>query len=423
MKTFTFLFFFGLLLCVGSCNSDKSKESNNKIVIGTIDSLHSKILGETRKIWVYVPNSNKIFARQRYPVVYLFDGDGHFCSVMGIIQQLSEVNGNMILPQMILIGITNTDRTRDLTPSHVTSDGEIDTAFLRTSGGGEKFTSFLEEELIPYVDSLYPTTPYRTLIGHSFGGLMVINILINHTKLFNSYISIDPSMWWDNKRLLNLARSVLAEKDFTGRSLYLGIANTIDPGLDTNIVKIDTSLATRHIRSILELSRCLKENKKNNLKYDWKYYNNDDHGSVPLIAEYDGLRFIFSFYKPDISYSQLKDSSLNIDSVIKQYSETLSKNFGYPSVPPESFLNLLGYESIALKEYDKAYRIFRMNIEFHPTSSNVYDSMGELLMLRGDTINAIENYEKSIKLNPNNENAKTMIKKMKEKYKGKVQKI
>jgi predicted alpha/beta superfamily hydrolase len=420
MKTFTLLFFFGLLLCVGSCNSDKSKESENKIVIGTIDSLHSKILGETRKIWVYVPNSNKIYAKQRYPVVYLLDGDEHFYSVMGIIQQLSEVNGNMILPQMILIGITNTDRTRDLTPSHVTSDGEIDTAFLKTSGGGEKFTSFIEEELIPYVDSLYPTTPYRTLIGHSFGGLMVINSLINHTKLFNSYISIDPSMWWDNKRLLNLARSVLTEKDFTGTSLYLGIANTMDLGLDTNKVKTDTSFATRHIRSILELSRCLKENKKNNLKYDWKYYNNDDHASVPLIAEYNAFRFIFSFYKPDISYSQLKDSSYNIDSVIKKYSETLSDNFGYPSVPPESFVNSLGYNYIGLKQYDRAFRILKMNIEYYPTSSNVYDSMGELLMVRGDTINAIENYEKSLKLDPNNENAKTMIKKMKEKYKGKM---
>lgn len=421
MKTFTLLFCLGLLLFAGSCNSDKSKESENKIVIGSIDSLHSKILGETRKIWVYVPNSNKIFARQRYPVVYLLDGEGHFYSVMGMIQQLSEVNGNMILPQMILIGITNTDRTRDLTPSHGASDGEIDTAYTKTSGGGEKFTSFLEEELIPYVDSLYPATPYRTLIGHSFGGLMVINTLINHTKLFNSYISIDPSMWWDNRRLLNQAGSVLAEKDFTGRSLYLGIANTIDPELDTNKVKTDTALATRHIRSILELSRSLKENKKNNLRYGWKYYNNDDHGSVPLITEYDGFRFIFSFYKPDISYSRLKDSTYNIDLVIKQYSETLSDNFGYPSVPPEPFINTLGYQYLGLKQYDQASKFFKMNIEFYPNSSNVYDSFGELLLVKGDTINAIENYEKSLKLNPDNENAKNIIKKMKEKYKGKLQ--
>jgi hypothetical protein len=421
MKTFTLLFFIGLLLCTGGCDSDKSKKSENKIVIGNIDSLHSNILGETRKIWVYVPDSNKIFTRQRFPVVYLLDGDGHFYSVMGIIQQLSEVNGNMILPQMILIGITNTDRTRDLTPSHVAADGEIDTAFLKTSGGGEKFTSFLEEELIPYVDSLYPTTPYRTLIGHSFGGLMVINSLINHTKLFNSYISIDPSMWWDNRRLLNQSESVLAEKDFTGRSLYLGIANTIDPELDTSKVKADTTLDTRHIRSILELNRTLKENKKNNLKYGWKYYNNDDHGSVPLITAYDGLRFIFSFYKPEISYSRLKDSTYNIDPVIKQYSETLSDNFGYPSAPPEPFINSLGYEYIRLKQYDNAYRIFKMNIEFYPNSSNVYDSFGELLMVKGDTVNAIENYEKSIKLNPDNENAKKIIKRMKEKYKGKLQ--
>jgi predicted alpha/beta superfamily hydrolase len=336
---------------------------------------------------------------------------------MGMIQQLSEINGNMILPQMILVGIPNTNRTRDLTPSHVASDSTLDTAFLKPSGGGEEFTSFVEKELIPYVDSIYPTTPYRTLIGHSFGGLMVINTLINHTKLFNAYILIDPSMWWDNKKLLNQAKSILYEKDFTGTKLYLSVANTMELGLDTNKVKADTTNATRHIRSILELSRYLKENKINNLKFEWKYYNNDNHGSVPLIAEYDGFRYIFGFYKPEIQYSRIKNPSYNIDSVLTKYSEKLSNNFGYPSLPPEAFINSLGYNCISLKLYDKAYNLFKMNIEYYPTSDNVYDSMGELLALKGDTTGAIENYEKSLNINPENTNAKNMIKKMKEKFK------
>src|ERR1700730_11633724 len=91
-------------------------QTNNNIVIGTIDSIYSNLLKEKRKIWVYTPNSNEnsIFSKQRYPVVYLLEGDAHFYSVMGMIQQLSEVNGNTSCPSMIVVGIPNSDRTRDL---------------------------------------------------------------------------------------------------------------------------------------------------------------------------------------------------------------------------------------------------------------------------------------------------------------------
>ncbi|MNK55562.1 putative esterase [compost metagenome] len=97
-------------------------QSDNKVIIGTIDSIQSKMLNERRKIWVYVPNSWSPDSKQRYPVLYLLDGDAHFYSVVGMIQQLSQVNGNTICPEMIVVGIPNTDRTRDLTPTHVDSD-------------------------------------------------------------------------------------------------------------------------------------------------------------------------------------------------------------------------------------------------------------------------------------------------------------
>src|SRR5438045_1535353 len=130
-----------LLLLLIIASEKINAQSGNNIVIGTIDSVYSSILKEKRKIWVYVPNStgNSIFSIQRYPVVYLLDGDAHFYSVMGMIQQLSEVNGNTVLPEMILVGIPNTDRTRDLTPTHVSGGPYMDSAFVRTSGGGERF--------------------------------------------------------------------------------------------------------------------------------------------------------------------------------------------------------------------------------------------------------------------------------------------
>ena len=164
-------------------------QTDNKIVIGKIDSLNSKILGEKRKIRVSVPKdfSGATYAKKRYPVVYLLDGDAHFSSVVGMIQQLSAVNGNSICPEMIVVGIPNTDRTRDLTPTHIVSDPPyMDSTFSKNSGGNEKFMAFIEKELMPHIDSLYPTQPFKMLIRYSFGGLAVMNSLINHPKLFNA---------------------------------------------------------------------------------------------------------------------------------------------------------------------------------------------------------------------------------------------
>src|SRR5579872_5232018 len=177
------------ILCLEGCSH--TADNSNNIVIGKIDSLYSKTLGEERKIWVHVPGDGNSPGGQRYPVIYLLDGDAHFPSVMGMIQQLSEVNGNTACPDMIIVGIPNTDRLRDLTPTRAaTGYNRNDSNSVRNSGGGEHFTAFIEKELIPHIDSLYPTAPYRMLIGHSLGGLMVVNTLIKHPQLFNAYLAI-----------------------------------------------------------------------------------------------------------------------------------------------------------------------------------------------------------------------------------------
>jgi predicted alpha/beta superfamily hydrolase len=156
-----------LLLALASLVTFTSiaQTDNNKIVIGKIDSVNSTVLKENRKIWVYLPNTEPN-NKQRYPVLYLLDGEGHFQSVAGMIQQLSQVNGNTILPEMIVVGIPNTDRTRDLTPTHIVSDlPMMDSGFSKNTGGGENFAAFMEKELIPYIDSKYQTQPFRLLVG------------------------------------------------------------------------------------------------------------------------------------------------------------------------------------------------------------------------------------------------------------------
>ncbi|WP_336518214.1 alpha/beta hydrolase-fold protein [Pollutibacter soli] len=376
-------------------------QSDNKITLGNIDSIQSTILNEKRQIWVHVPREGQgeVYSKQKYPVIYLLDGDAHFYSVVGMIHQLSEINGNTICPEMIVVGIPNTDRTRDLTPTHVDADQPfMDSGFSKSSGGGEKFAAFLEKELIPYIESKYPVEPYKILIGHSFGGLTAINILINHTRLFNAYISIDPSMWWDKDQYLKLAKQKLAEKKYAGTALYIGIANTMDDGMDVNKVIHDTSAGTRHIRSILSLDKYLKAQTQNGLRYSGKYYSNDDHGSVPLIAEYDGLRFIFDSYRFKLSFSDYNDESSILADKIERHYQKISQMMGYKVNAPEDQINGFGYQFLAQKKYSKAERFFKMNVINYPQSANAYDSYGDYFEAIGDKQGAIENYTKSLSI-------------------------
>ena len=392
------LFFILLVFLTFSAQA----QNDNKIVIGKIDSVYSKILGEQRKIWVYTPDMTSGNANQHWPVLYLLDGDGHFASVVGMIQQMSQVNGNNVYPEMIVVAIPNTDRTRDLTPTHVASDPPMmDSNFSKNSGGGENFVAFIEKELMPHVDSVYQTAPYRVLIGHSFGGLTVMSVLTNHTKLFNAYIAIDPSMWYDRQRFLAATETKLTEQNYAGTRLYVSIANTMPEGMTLAKMKKDTSSETRHIRSIFELDKFLKAHPQNGLKYASMYYENDNHGSVPFASEYDGLRFIFDYYRLNITGKDFSDTSAALAIKLKAHYDMVSKEMGYKVSPPESNINFLGYNAMNNKNFTKAAALFKMNIDNYPNSDNVYDSYADLMVQQKDTANAIVNYKKALAIKEN----------------------
>ncbi|MEP5611762.1 MAG: alpha/beta hydrolase-fold protein [Cyclobacteriaceae bacterium] len=389
MKKYLLPIAIGLFLI--SCSSEKTTTNQNQIVVGSKDSLYSEILGEQREIWVHVPAS---FSEGKvYPVLYLLDGDGHFYSVMGMIKQLSTTNGNTVVPEMVIVGIPNTDRLRDLTPTHVGDS-------TSSSGGGDNFTSFIEKELIPYIDDKYPTTSYRTMIGHSLGGLMAIDVLISKPDLFENYVAIDPSLWWDSRKIFLEAKLALSQQDFEGKSLFVGVANTMPAGMDTTKVVSDTANNTNHIRAILEFSKVAAKMPENNLNFDWSYYDNQDHGSVPLITEHDALKFLFSWYEapswPVILDPQLAKEDL-LDLFVSHYAR-ISERFGYQLLPSEGKMNGIGYTLMRRGMNEKSYLIFNLNVKNYPESANVYDSMGDYYANESDTLNAIKFFEKAIAL-------------------------
>jgi len=375
---------------------------NNLVIIGKTDSLRSKILNEERTVWIYLPLGYDPTQSKRYPVTYLLDAEWNFAAFSGMVNELSSVIGNTVFPQMIIVAIPNTDRTRDLTPTNALVDpgGKI-IADFKTSGGGENFTSFIKTELIPHIDSAYHTAPYKLLVGHSFGGLTAINILLNHTELFNDYLVIDPSMWWDSHKLLNQAREQLKEKRFEGHSMFLAIAHT-QPGLmDTLAVQKDTSGATNHLRSIIQLKNILQQNPASGLHWGYKYYDGDSHGSVPLIAEYDGLHFLFSYYDfPAGFLGSLNDPNIKVDlqSVFTRHYREISKHFGFEVLPSEDLLNELGGYFLQINLRDRAFTMFSMNLKYYPGSAGALSSMGDYYAYVKNKASAIDYYTRSLKV-------------------------
>ena len=333
-----------LFSCQHPNKTQTTLNPNNPITIGQIDSLYSNILNEQRKIWVHVPGeyNPSDTSQAKYPVLFLLDGDAHFHSVTGIIKQLSSINGNIICPEMIVVGIPNTDRTRDLTPTHIEVAFGDSTAF-KTSGGGDQFTQFIEKELIPYIDQNYPTTAYRTYVGHSFGGLTVVNTLIHHPHLFDNYIAIDPSMWWDNQALSKTADSILSQHQYNRKAFYVAVANTMQKGMSLNEIHSDTSESTIHIRALHQFVKSTEKKKDNGLLFKWKYYGTDDHCSVTLIAEYDAIHFLFPWYKlDDIDQHfnpHLSTTAKEFAHTITSHYKQVSDHFGYKVYPKGALAN------------------------------------------------------------------------------------
>ena len=167
--------------------------STGPVVIGETTQIQSKILKESRSLLISKPPGYDS-GTDRYPVLYLLDGETHF--------QYTSAMANFLavddrVPEMLVVGIDSEDsqhRTHDLTSP---STDETDNRFSPGNGGADVFLSFMADELVPFIDKTYRTRPYRLLVGHSFGGLFAIYALVKKPHLFNAYVAADPSLYWN----------------------------------------------------------------------------------------------------------------------------------------------------------------------------------------------------------------------------------
>lgn len=242
------------------------------LTIGETIEFQSKILEENRKFNIYLPNGYSNDSLKTYPVIYLLDGsiDEDFIHISGLVQFGSFSWINMI-PESIVVGISNIDRKRDFTFPTTNKKDKID---FPTTGESEKFINFIEKELQPLIEEKYNIDSIKTLIGQSLGGLLATEILFKKPELFDNYIIASPSLWWDNESLLKYTPSLYQ----SNKSIYIAV------GKEGEVME----------RIAKELYNKLNQLKKENTELYFEFFEEQNHGDALHLAVYDSFEKIFN---------------------------------------------------------------------------------------------------------------------------------
>lgn len=254
MKYFSYNLLVAFLLI--SCGN--SVQQQDSIPIHESFKIESKYVGETRSINVWTPPEYKT-SLDSLPVMYMADGGlkEDFPHIANTIAAL--VKSKSILP-IILVGIENTQRRRDLTgPTEVAEDKEI----AAVVGGSEKFRSFINDELFPEINKRYRTTNKKGILGESLSGLFVLETLILKPNMFDYYIAFDPSLWWNNHYLVRTAKSHLTVLPLSEKKLWFAASHeeTIAP----------------YAR---EMANILKSENLSNIKWNFSYEPKEEHITI-----------------------------------------------------------------------------------------------------------------------------------------------
>jgi len=492
------LFFSGQKLCF-------AQKDGEDIVLGKYRVIHSQILDEDRLLFVHLPRGYED-TQLAYPVMYLLYVDiyNYFADAAIITEKLG---GTGEIPPVIIIGVANTNRYRDLLP--------VKTRGRSEAGGSENFLKFLEEELIPHVDKTYRTKNFRILAGPQAAAVFSLYALITKSGLFNAILSENPFMNPENAAFLYPK----AEQFF----------KTTEPLKSFLYIKCETNERPQDLEYAERLAQLLESERPEGFRFKVEFREPSGYFTTPMPFK-EGLKTLFAGHKlpENFQTNSVKD--------IIDYYEKLSQEYGFEVDPPslmltfegdklsqqgkakdaielfeyelslypkslnalwrlgeiyrgksdlerardyykkfleirdvdaamihsrldqvekmiggsaayrieqvvnksgieaglekyrsiksdpenklyfeESEFNSMGYRLMGARKMKEAIEIFKLNVDMHPKSANVYDSLAEAYMNRGDTEKAIRNYKKSLDLNPDNTNAKEMLEKLEKK--------
>ena len=238
MKYYYFSFLFSLLLI--SCSSAAPIDS---IPEHEIIKIQSKEVNELRTINVWTPQEYKSSA-DSFMVLYMPDG-GVEEDFPHIANTLNELIIAKKIPPVILVGIENTQRRKDLSgPTNVKKDKEI----APVVGGAPAFRAFINNELIPEINKKYRTNNKKGIIGESLAGLFVTETFLMYPETFDFYIAFDPSVWWNDKYLVKTADLQLSKFPNTPKTFWFAGSSAED--ISKNVRKLADVLKAKNVTTI-----------------------------------------------------------------------------------------------------------------------------------------------------------------------------
>lgn len=207
------------------------------IVVGSVHRIPSSVYGKEQILSVRLPRGYGENPQRRYPVLFQVDGgpDQDFELLAGI---AAEAELSTSIEPFILIGVKTDDRYSQLTPAITRLPPERLKANFgerMKPGGADTFRAYLERDVIPWATARY-RIDRKILTAASLGGIFVLDTFLERPQLFDDYISLTPSLWWDDGRVVEEAAAKLARHGRSDRRLYLtigdeGVGNRIGPWL------------------------------------------------------------------------------------------------------------------------------------------------------------------------------------------------
>ncbi|WP_426329522.1 alpha/beta hydrolase [Pedobacter sp. R-06] len=279
---------FSTAVVFGQKNKSTDTAKSKPFVLGLIDEIQSKELAEKRTLNIYLPEGYKQNDTTKYPVIYLLDGsaDEDFIHIVGLVQ-FNSFEWVSQVPKSIVVGIATVDRKRDFTfPTSIEGDRKK----YPTTGHSDKFISFIEKELQPYIQTKYKTDANKTLIGQSLGGLLATEILIKKPALFNKYIIISPSLWWDNGSLLNQDSEIKENMFKQHTDVYIGVGKEgLTPTEIPRVMEVDANLLTEKIKGF----------KNKNVKVYFDFLPQENHATIMHQAVSNSFKFLYPVVKKE----------------------------------------------------------------------------------------------------------------------------
>lgn len=307
-------------------------------------TLESKVLGQSRELQILLPEGYQAELHSTYPVVYLLDGDYNFHGVSGMLDLLA--NKGQLIPKLILVGIG--DKGTEQYRKYMTPN-DSNSPIKENKGAATEFLAFLNQEVQPYIQQHYRAADQTILVGHSIGGLFVLNSMLNAPDSFDNYVAISPSVWVSDNAIVQQAKDKLRKLELNDKTigLYLSLGDEMQMGQYAFINELDLAPSK-------------------NINWHFKHYPDENHNSVGLIALRDSLKHIFKDWylaENELEVMQPLDT-------LDYYAQALQK-FGIQQAIPAGVVHIMLRQHYRQKKADQVADFITGAIKRFPASKQV----------------------------------------------------